>query len=369
MNQEQIERLIEQFGVGGTLVSAVPEGQGYINDTYIVTMTKGGESEKVVLQRINHHVFTKPQDVMTNLRLITDHCHRKLDRVCVGKRRWRLTHIIQTKDGRDFLRDEEGNVWRCLTFIEGTVAYNRVQGDAHAEECGRAIGQFLALVSDMHPEQLKSTIPGFHDLAEYLRQFDRAPKDDPAVADLLPFVEARRALGGLLGQAEASGVLTRRVIHGDPRINNIMADEMTGKAAAVIDLDTCCGGLVQTDVGDAVRSICNPSGEDYRQLGDVCFRMDMFKSFMLGFMREARVFLTPWDVDYLYPAIRILPFELGLRFLTDHLNGDCYFKVPHHGQNLHRAIGQFRLCTLIEEKEPEIRKVIESSWRRFADEG
>ena len=367
MNRELIERLIGQFDVLGELTDVVPEGHGYINDTFFVTMTRGLETERVVLQRVNHHVFTQPQDVMTNLRLITDFCHRKLDRQAVTLRRWRLTHIIPTKDGRDFLCDDAGNVWRCLTFIDGTVAYNQVQSRDHAEECGRAVGHFLALVCDMNPAQLKDTIPGFHDLAEYLRQFDRTAKDDPKAADQVRFVEERRALAELFGHAEETGLLKKRVIHGDPRINNIMVDEVTGKAAAVIDLDTCCGGLVQMDVGDAVRSICNPAGEDYRQLDDVRFKMDVFKSFMLGFMREARVFLTPIDVEYLYPAIRILPFELGLRFLTDHLNGDRYFKVPQHGQNLHRAIGQFRLCSLVEERELSIRKVIEESWREFHD--
>ena len=369
MNRELIERLVGQFDVLGQLTDVASEGHGYINDTFVVTMTHGDESERVVLQRINHHVFTQPQDVMTNLRLITSFCHRKLDRCAVGARCWRMTHIIPTKDGRDFLRDDEGNVWRCLTFIEGTVAYEQVQGKDHAEECGRAVGHFLSLVSDMNPSQLKSTIPGFHVLSEYLRQFDEAPKDDPAADEPVRFVEARRGLAGLFERAVADGVLRLRVIHGDPRINNIMVETATGRAAAVIDLDTCSAGLVQMDVGDAVRSICNPAGEDYRSLGDICFKMDVFKAFMQGFMREARGFLTSPDVDYLYPAIRILPFELGLRFLTDHLNDDRYFRVLHHGQNLHRAIGQFRLCSLIEEREPEIRKVIAEIWRRIVGEG
>ena len=176
------------------------------------------------------------------------------------------------------------------------------------------------------------------------------------------FVDERRELAVRLERAEADGVLKRRVIHGDPRINNIMIGDADGQAMAMIDLDTCCGGLVQMDVGDAVRSICNPSGEDYGRLDDVAFRMDVFRPFMCGFMREARRFLTPADVEFLYPAIRLLPFELGLRFLTDHLNGDRYFKVPQHGQNLHRAVGQFRLCTLIERAESSIRNVIDECW-------
>lgn len=358
----RIEELLRNFDVAGRVVEIEPEGNGYINDTFIVILDAGGVEDRVVLQRINQAVFTRPQDVMGNLRQITEHCHRKINRdagrYAEQGRHWQLTHIIPTRDGRDFFEDERGNVWRCLTYIGGARAYATVQSDRHAEECGLAVGHFLSLVSDMDPARLRQTIPGFHVTSEYLRQFDAAPKDglDPALAR---FVDERRETATLLERAETNGELTRRVIHGDPRINNILIGDADGQAMAMIDLDTSCGGLVQMDVGDAVRSICNPAGEDYRALADVSFKTDVFEAFMRGFMREVRGFLTSADVEYLYPAIRILPFELGLRFLTDHLNGDRYFKVPQHGQNLHRAIGQFRLCELIEKSEAEIRKTIE----------
>ena len=358
----RIEELLRNFDVAGRVVEIEPEGNGYINDTFIVILDVGGVEDRVVLQRINQTVFTRPQDVMGNLRQITEHCHRKINRdagrYAEQGRHWQLTHIIPTRDGRDFFEDERGNVWRCLTYIGGARAYATVQSDRHAEECGLAVGHFLSLVSDMDPARLRQTIPGFHVTSEYLRQFDAAPKDglDPALAR---FVDERRETATLLERAETNGELTRRVIHGDPRINNILIGDADGQAMAMIDLDTSCGGLVQMDVGDAVRSICNPAGEDYRELADVRFKTDVFEAFMRGFMREARGFLMPEDVEYLYPAIRLLPFELGLRFLTDHLNGDRYFKVPQHGQNLHRAIGQFRLCELIEKSEAEIRKTIE----------
>ena len=355
----RIEELIRNFDVAGRVVDVETEGNGYINDTFVVTLD--GAEDRVVLQRVNQTVFTRPQDVMGNLRQITEHCHRKINRdagrYAEQGRHWQLTHIIPTRDGRDFLEDERGNVWRCLTYIGGARAYATVQSVRHAEECGLAVGHFLSLVSDLDPTRLRQTIPGFHVTSEYLRQFDAAPQGGLG-PDLARFVDERREQAVRLERAEANGELTRRVIHGDPRINNILIGDADGQAMAMIDLDTSCGGLVQMDVGDAVRSICNPAGEDYRELADVCFKMDVFQSFMSGFMREASSFLTPADVEYLYPAIRLLPFELGLRFLTDHLNGDRYFKVPQHGQNLHRAVGQFRLCELIEEREAEIRKVI-----------
>ena len=359
------EELIQSFDIAGRVVEIDTEGNGYINDTFIVTLDHEGVEDRVVLQRINQNVFTRPQDVMRNLRRIAEHCHRKINRdagrYAEQGRHWQLTHIIPTRDGKDFLEDDRGNAWRCLTFIGGARAYATVQSERHAEECGLAVGHYLAMVSDLDPARLAQTIPGFHVMSNYLRLFDEAPRDE-LDAELAGFVDARREESVRLERAEADGVLRRRVIHGDPRINNILIGDVDGKAMAMIDLDTSCGGLVQMDVGDAVRSICNPAGEDYGGIGEVGFRMDVFVPFMFGFMREARRFMTPADIEYMYPAIRALPFELGLRFLTDHLNGDRYFKVSRHGQNLHRAVGQFRLCTLIEQEEVAIRKVIDESW-------
>ena len=359
------ESLIGNFDISGRIVEIDTEGNGYINDTFIVTFDNDGEEDKVVLQRINQRVFTRPQDVMRNLRRITEHCHRKINRdagrYAAQGRHWQLTHIIPTNDGHDFYSDEQGNVWRCLTFIGGARAYAKVQSQRHAEECGLAVGHFLSLVSDLNPKRLAATIPGFHVTTEYLRHFDAAPHDE-LNAKLARFVDARRDLACQLEQAAARGELKQRVIHGDPRINNILIGDVDGKAMAMIDLDTCSAGLVQMDVGDAVRSICNPASEDFHDKRDIQFLGEVFEAFVRGFMTEAHSFLSDADVEYLYPAIRLLPFELGLRFLTDHLNGDRYFKVSQHGQNLHRAIGQFHLCTLIESQETDIRRALNGIW-------
>jgi len=342
-------RVLKEFDVAGELVDIDSDTRGFINDTSIVTLNDAGRRTRYVLQRVNQRVFRYPEDVMRNLRIITDHISQRLERDASELKgdRFELARIICGRDGRDFFRDEDGNVWRLMTFIEGAKAYESVQGPWHAEACGRALGRFLRLTGDLDTTPIRATIPGYHVTSTYLRQYDEAPKAELPF-EMAAFVDAHRHEAEELEAARAAGVLRPRLVHGDPRVNNIMIDERTGKSVAMIDLDTAGVGLVQTDFGDAVRSICNPAGEDVQLLEDVAFRKDIYESFARGFYYEADSFLTAEDRQYMSRSVRCLAFELGLRFLTDHLNGDRYFKVLHHGQNLRRAKGQFKLWGLIE---------------------
>lgn len=346
--------ILEEFDVPGKFVDILNDSHGFINDTFVVTFREQLRDTRYVLQRVNNYVFRYPEDVMGNLRVITDHLKVKVggegedgEKVGGEERGLKFASIIRTREGRDFYRDDEGNVWRLMTYIEHAKAYETVQGVWHAEECGRVLGRFLDLVSDIDLTKIRATIAGYHVPSEYLRQYDEMPKEG-APREMFDFVEKHRQEALELEEAERAGILRRRLIHGDPRINNIMIDERTGKGVAMIDLDTASAGLVQMDVGDAVRSICNPAGEDVQFLRDVTFRRDIYQAFMKGFYAEANHFLTDADREYMNRAIRLLPFELGLRFFTDHLRGDRYFKVAHRGQNLRRAMGQFKLYELIE---------------------
>ena len=369
-NAIQAEALIRHFDVTGKLLSVEVEGNGFINDTFVVTFADSTRHSRVVLQRVNQNVFARPQDVMNNLRIISSHCLARLDDEADGaKHHWKVAQIIKTKAGNDFHVDEGGRVWRCLTYIDDACAYNQVQGLDHAEECGLTLGHFLRLVSDLDPDRLTKTIPGYHEPSAYLQVYDAVVDhlsadrpdrlDDPEVGRLMSFVSKRREKLCELDHAMERGELKRRVAHGDPRINNILISNETGKGVAMIDLDTCAPGLIQMDIGDAARSICNPSGEDYESLKDVRFEVDVFRAFMRGFWSEASAFLTETDARYIYQAVWTLPVELGLRFLTDHLNGNVYFKVQNANQNLRRAIGQFHLCEQMERNEPLIREVLE----------
>ena len=219
----------------------------------------------------------------------------------------------------------------------------------------------------MDPSAVADPLPGFHITSGYLAQYD-ATLSDPAAREILAssmeakrlarFVDERRDFALSLESAERAGELKRRMFHGDPKVNNIMIDDFTGKGTAMIDLDTVSPGLTHIDVGDAVRSICNPAGEEELNLGKVSFDETLFGAFMKGYLKEAGSFLTDADRAYLFDAIRLLPFELGLRFFQDYLAGDKYFKVRQPGQNLNRARVQFRLCESIEARERSLRETL-----------
>ena len=367
----ELAMLANKFNVKGRLVTLVPFGNGNINDTFLAVYRNTFTETQVILQCVNKTVFPHPEVIMANMHAITLHCHEKLEAdAAAGRddRVWQMPRIIKTKEGSDFTLDENGNVWRVITRILSAHAFDSAQSPEHALECGAALGHFHYLVSDMDPATVKDPLPGFHVTSGYLARYDETLRDSCAreILDssmeakrLARYVEERRDFAVSLEKAEARGELKKRMFHGDPKVNNIMIDDFTGKGTAMIDLDTVSPGLVQIDVGDAVRSICNPAGEEELNLGKVTFDEMLFQAFMKGYMKEAGAFMDDADRAWLYDAVRLLPFELGLRFFQDYLAGDKYFKVRQPGQNLNRARVQFRLCEAIEARERSIRAFLE----------
>jgi Ser/Thr protein kinase RdoA (MazF antagonist) len=355
---EAAARAAAEFA-GGPVLRIEPLGRGLINDTFLAS----AESFRFVLQRINHRVFPEPAAVMANLRALSDH----IQRLPAGARTggWRLPGIIPTRAGEDVHRDGEGGCWRALSYIEGARSLARLADSVQAEQVGHALGRFHALASGLAPDSLHDTLPGFHIAPAYLARFDEAAtrprpeKDSAELREALDFVEARRSIIDVLEEAKRQGKLKLRVIHGDPKLDNVLFDDATGRAVSLIDLDTVKPGLIHYDLGDCLRSCCNRAGE-HGGCADAGFDLDLCRTILKGYMAEARGFLTAADREYLYDAIRLLPFELGLRFLTDHLAGDVYFKVDRPGQNLHRARVQFRLAESVERQEGDIRGIIEA---------
>ena len=362
--------LINKFDVTGRLVSLQPFGCGNINDTYLAIYRNTFSETQVILQRVNRAVFPLPEVIMANMHEITKHCHQKLEADAeTGRddRVWQMPQIVRTKEGADYVTDESGDVWRVITRIMSAHAFDVAQGPEHALECGAALGHFHYLVSDMNPDSIHDPLPGFHITSGYLKAYDATLTKDTAKAllgasmeakRLARFIEDRRDLALALEKAEERGELRKRMFHGDPKVNNIMIDDVTGKGTAMIDLDTVSPGLIHMDFGDALRSICNPAGEEESNLSKVVFDEDLATAFCKGYMREAGAFLTDADRNYLYDSIRLLPFELGLRFFQDYLNGNVYFKTKQPEQNLNRARVQFRLCESIEARERSIRTVL-----------
>ena len=362
--------MVNEFSVNGRLVTLVPFGSGNINDTFLAVFRNTFTETQVVLQRVNRRVFPRPEEIMSNMHAITHHCHSKLERdakLGSDDRVWQMPQIVKTKNGADFLRDEKGDVWRVITRVLSAHAFDTAQSPEHALECGSALGHFHYLLSDLDPSSVTDPLPGFHVTSGYLRQYDRVLKSKAArermnasmeARRMARFIDGRRRFAVCMEEAVESGELKKRMFHGDPKVNNIMIDDFTGKGTAMIDLDTVSPGLVQVDVGDAVRSICNPAGEEEGDLAKVVFDEDLCTAFCKGYMREAGSFLTAADREYLFDSIRLLPFELGLRFFQDYLAGNVYFKTRQPEQNLNRARVQFRLCESIEARERSIRNVL-----------
>ncbi len=366
----ELALLVNKFNIKGRLVTLVPFGNGNINDTFLAVYRNTFTETQVVLQRVNKTVFPRPEVIMSNMHAITLHCHEKLEADAgAGRddRVWQMPRIIKTKGGEEFTLDEKGDVWRVITRILSAHAFDSAQSPEHALECGAALGHFHYLISDMDPASIDDPLPGFHITSGYLAQYDETLKDSRSrdilnasmeARRLARYIEERRDLAVSLEGAEARGELKKRMFHGDPKVNNIMIDDFTGKGTAMIDLDTVSPGLAHIDFGDAIRSLCNPVGEEELNLGKVTFDEDLCSAFCKGYMAEAGAFLTEADRAYLYDAIRLVPFELGLRFFQDYLAGDVYFKVRQPGQNLNRARVQFRLCEAIEARERSIRGIL-----------
>ena len=345
-----------------TIIGVEEYGQGIIHDTYQVRLTKG--ENRFILQRINTQVFTNPAAIMHNLKIVCEHMQKRMQMSnCRIDASWQMLHVVPARDGRDFFIDADGAFWRALSFIKGATTLEHISGPEVAMEVGRALGTFHWLLSDLNPELLHETLPDFHNVEQYLKHYDEVltnSKDASGTGKFWQqFIEDRRGWAPVLENARRDNVLNLRVIHGDPKINNIMVDRVTGKAVSIIDLDTVMPNLVQCDIGDCLRSCCNTMGEDNADFAAVRFDLNRCEAVLSGYTEAAQRFLSDADYDFLCDAIRLIPFELGLRFYTDFLEGNVYFKVNRRDQNLERAMVQFKLVESIERQEDKLRVIIE----------
>jgi len=339
--------------------SLAPYGSGNINDTFLVT---AGERQ-FILQRLNGRVFSQPEIIGRNLRTLLDHVQGKEMKTAPG-RRWELPRLLVTNEGADYVIDQAGAHWRSLSFVAGSRSLEQISGPDHARETGYVLGKFHRLISDLPPEKLQDPLPGFHDTPACLRAYTALAASDPGrcfnAEELVcrAFIAERQEWCQVLEEGRRRGALRLRPVHSDPKISNILIDAQTGQGISIVDLDTVRPGLIQHDIGDCLRSGCNPAGEAPADLAAVDFDLDLCRELLAGYFAEAKAFLSPADIHYFYDAIRLLAFELGLRFFTDHLAGNVYFKVRYPEHNLYRAQVQFRLTARIEAQEREIRAII-----------
>ncbi len=430
---DQVLAAAEQFAAPGRVLEIREYGHGNVNDTFLVTAA-GAAQPHFILQRLNLHVFRRPELVMGNLGIVSENVGRRLAQTPLGAGgRFEVPRVLMTREGRNHVMEPGGGFWRAISFIEGAETFDTLKDAGHAREVGYALGLFHALLSDLPADRLADTLPGFHVAPGYLAHYDevvteagaspalregfdkgiweRGPgadgpcpdeklsqtlspnphkggwegslrgrqriaggdacaTDPPALASkpTLPsspevdygwrFVAARRAWAPVLEEARARGELRLRPIHGDPKVNNVMLDAATGQAVGLVDLDTVKPGLVHYDIGDCLRSGGNPLGEEIEAWETVRFEPELGRAILQGYLSQAQGFLAETDYAYLYDAIRLLAFELGLRFFTDYLAGNVYFKAKHPEHNLIRALVQFKLTESIESQAGAIRAMI-----------
>lgn len=347
------ESIISLFQVPGTFLSSARFGSGLINDTYLCEFSYSGGVRKYILQRINAHVFLHPEQVMRNVEIVTGHIQDRMRQEGIVDPESLTPALIKTGAGTSFHVDGTGGYWRMFHFIETGEVFDHVKDAGHACEVGRALGRFQSLVADLPPEKLHDTLPGFHHSPNYLDELDSAVQANrdraEDVGPELAFIADRRLLANSLMEPLQAKTIPVRVVHNDPKVNNILISKTTGRAVCMVDLDTVKPGIVHFDYGDCVRSAANPAGEDAEDLDSVAFEREWYESLTRGYLEEAGKFLTKAEIELLPVSIRVITFELGIRFLADHLRGDTYFRTRYPGHNLHRARVQFRLLMKMEE--------------------
>lgn len=368
--QLQSTRLLSvagRFHPPGFIASVTPLGQGNVNDTHLVSLRGDDGERRFVLQRLNTTVFSAPRLVMQNLVTITAHMDRRLQGQSPGGDRWELPRPITPRASDELWLELDGEVWRALSYIEGTVGLEAVASPAQARELGRGLGIFHDLLHDLPADHLADTLEGFHVTPRYLaehravlQRVDLQTDPEGHLAEALAFVRAREDQVDLLEEAARRGDLSPRPIHGDPKIGNLLFDASSGRAVALIDLDTVKPGLLHYDIGDALRSGCNPLGEEAVDPEQVRFDLDLAAALLEGYLGAAGASLTAADRHWIPTAAWLITFELGLRFLTDHLAGDVYFRTGQRGHNLHRARVQFSLCASIEQQLPALTALVQS---------
>ncbi len=350
-----IKEIAGNFTFEGRFIEAEPYGYGHINDTFAARFKKeDGSGHRYILQRINHRVFKNPEKLMGNIEGITRHLREKILQTGGDPDRETL-NLIPALDEKCFYKDPEGNYWRGYIFIEDAQTYQVVEKPLHFYHAGRAFGRFQKLLGDYPAETLYETIADFHHTPKRLEALKAAIERNTmnraagAKAEL-DFALARADYAPILVDLLKRGKLPLRVTHNDTKFNNVMIDNRTGEGICVIDLDTVMPGLSLYDFGDSIRFGTNPAPEDERDLSKVWMELGLFEQFARGFLEAAGGSFTKEEVEFMPFSAEIMTFECGIRFLTDYLNGDTYFKVHREGHNLDRARTQFKLLEDMERK-------------------
>lgn len=364
--QQQLDTVCRQFSFAGVFDSVIPYGDGHINDTYKVTyLDEEQETVNYILQRVNHDVFKDTEGLMNNIENITSYLSDIIteEELLDG---YEVLTLIPTIAGRSFYQDELGNYWRAYIFVEEAVGHTFAEEPSLLYEAGKAFGQFQKMLRDYPVASLTETIKDFHNTKARYETFLEILKEDPegrrsTCEEAISFIMDRQGLVGVLVEALESGAIPYRVTHNDTKINNVLIDEKTGFGRCVIDLDTVMPGSALYDYGDAIRSCGSTVAEDAENLDDLKLDYERYEAYTSGFLAVIGDYLNETEIQMLPEAAILMTFECGMRFLTDYLNGDKYFKTHKDRHNLIRAKNQFKFVEEMEKHFDDMQSIVKRS--------
>jgi Ser/Thr protein kinase RdoA (MazF antagonist) len=357
------QAVLEEFSIYGEWEELVPFGKGHINDTFVSTWNQGGTRLRYTHQRINHQVFTRPDEVMENILRVTAHIRQKLKALGTGDRSRRVLTVIPARDGKPWVRDSGGGWWRSYCFIENARGGDLASSPEEAALLGKSVGNFQNQLADLGPPRLHETIPDFHNMETRYARFHRALEEDPlgragGCREEIDFMLRNEERGGLLIRSLREGRIPERICHNDTKMNNILLDDRSGEALCLIDLDTVMPGTSLFDLGDLIRTVSTRAREDEQDLSRVSFNTAFFRSLLQGYLSEARAFLLPAEYALICEAGRNITQIMGLRFLTDYLEGDHYYRVEGPTHNLDRCRNQIALIRSMDSRWEEAEKTV-----------
>ena len=364
MGKGKIDEAIGQFRYEGVLIDERPYGSGHINDTYLLTFEIADMGPiKVILQRMNKNIFTKPIELMENILNVTSYLRKKIIENGGDPDRETL-NVIRTVDDMPYFVDSEGEYWRSYKFITDATSYDQVESPEDFYQSAVAFGNFQRLLAEYPAETLHETIEGFHDTKARFQVFKKAVEDDvcgraASVQKEIQFVLEHEHLANVFADLLEKKEIPLRVTHNDTKLNNIMIDNKTRKGICVIDLDTVMPGLAMNDFGDSIRFGASTATEDEQDLSKVSCDMELFDLYAKGFIEGCGGKLTEKEIDLMPTGAMVMTFECGMRFLTDYLQGDTYFKIHRENHNLDRCRTQFKLVKDMEAKWDTMREIID----------
>jgi hypothetical protein len=358
IDQTALAAVAAAFPLQADLIDGRPHGHGLINDTFVINCDQAGSPLRYIFQRINHNVFRNVPALMENIQRVTAHLSARPP--VTGRQPLRL---IPTLTQQDYHLDPHGYHWRCYNFIEKAESHDVITTLAQARAAAFAYGEFQCQLADLTGPRLHETIPNFHHTRRRFEALLHSISADVAsrVAEVGPEIEFalnRQPLANALLDPYERGEIPERITHNDTKISNVMLDDATGEGVCVIDLDTVMPGLALYDFGDLVRSATNPVLEDETDLSRVKVQLPIFEQLVAGYLASARPMLNDTEIAHLVVSGQLLAFEIGIRFLTDYLNGDTYYKIKHPRHNLDRTRGQFALLKSMEDTETEMQRIV-----------